>query len=372
MIFLSGFRKNNSKIISVFVATTIGAGFASGQEIIQFFLKYGQQGIYGLALSSIVFGLVVWAILELGFVYKTQSYEELIRVMMGKVLSKIMCWIVTAYMFIVYVVMLAGAGALFKQYLHLSFSSGVIFMAIITLSVFIYGLQGVININKVIGPILIFGTIILGLYLIIFEPSAVFFQVDTFYRLKNNWISSTFIYVSYNMLPAAVILSSMSSFIYSKSSAKIVGWVGGGILSFIGLVLAVPLFIHYDKIQEAEIPLLELVSYYSSWIELVYFIVFFFAILSTAVATGYGFLERLHLQSTHLEKGFKILFVLVTSVLAHFGFSTLVVKGYTFFGYLGVFQILLILLFFLTYKFTQQHGRGVSLQEAPVRGRKRL
>lgn len=372
MIFLSDSRKNNSKIISVFVATIIGAGFASGQEIVQFFLKYGQQGIYGLALSSILFGLVGWAILELGFVYKTEQYEEFIRLMMGKVLGKIMSWIVTAYMFIIYVVMLAGTGALFKQYFNVSFTIGVVIMALITLITFIYGLQGVIYINKIIGPILIIGSIFLGLYLMLFESSSVFFQGEKFYRLKNNWITSAFLYVSYNMLPAAVILSSMSSLIYSKSSAKVISWVGGGILGLIGVFLALPLFIHYSTIQQAEVPLLKLVSYYSSWIEPFYFIVFFFAILSTAGAAGYGFLQRLCLKSTALEKGFKVLFVLIGSALAHFGFSTLVLKGYTFFGYLGMFQMLMILFFFLIYKLTQRNGRRISLEQTPIRGRKPL
>ena len=47
--------KNVLKIVFVIIGTTIGAGFASGQEIYLFFNKYGFMGIIGISEGAIPF-----------------------------------------------------------------------------------------------------------------------------------------------------------------------------------------------------------------------------------------------------------------------------------------------------------------------------
>lgn len=46
MIYLGGYdmNKNWVKIASIYIGTVIGAGFASGREIIEFFGIYGLKG----------------------------------------------------------------------------------------------------------------------------------------------------------------------------------------------------------------------------------------------------------------------------------------------------------------------------------------
>ena len=52
--------KNVLKIVFVIIGTTIGAGFASGQEIYLFFNKYGFMGIIGMILSCIITGFIIF------------------------------------------------------------------------------------------------------------------------------------------------------------------------------------------------------------------------------------------------------------------------------------------------------------------------
>ena len=56
--------KNIIKIILVIIGTSIGAGFASGKEIYVFFTQYGKIGIIGMAISSILLGLVIFITLQ--------------------------------------------------------------------------------------------------------------------------------------------------------------------------------------------------------------------------------------------------------------------------------------------------------------------
>lgn len=50
--------RNILSVVCGYVAAVIGAGFASGQEIISFFVKYGKYSIIGVLLSCIIFSVV--------------------------------------------------------------------------------------------------------------------------------------------------------------------------------------------------------------------------------------------------------------------------------------------------------------------------
>lgn len=47
--------RNILSVVCGYVAAVIGAGFASGQEIISFFVKYGKFSIIGVLLSCLIF-----------------------------------------------------------------------------------------------------------------------------------------------------------------------------------------------------------------------------------------------------------------------------------------------------------------------------
>ena len=51
-------EKNWIKIASIYVGTVIGAGFASGREIIEFFGVYGLKGIVGIIISGFLFSVL--------------------------------------------------------------------------------------------------------------------------------------------------------------------------------------------------------------------------------------------------------------------------------------------------------------------------
>ncbi|MEG0620682.1 MAG: hypothetical protein RR477_06115, partial [Raoultibacter sp.] len=46
------------KLAGALVGTLIGSGFASGQEVMQFFTSYGLAGIIGCLVAMVLFGLL--------------------------------------------------------------------------------------------------------------------------------------------------------------------------------------------------------------------------------------------------------------------------------------------------------------------------
>ena len=47
------------KVVFVIIGTLIGAGFASGQEVYEFFFSFGIKGILGIFISSLIIGITI-------------------------------------------------------------------------------------------------------------------------------------------------------------------------------------------------------------------------------------------------------------------------------------------------------------------------
>ncbi|HBT48846.1 MAG: hypothetical protein XD49_0570 [Caldanaerobacter subterraneus] len=79
-------RKNSIssyKIAATYIGTVVGAGFASGQEILQFFVYHGKKGILGLLIVTLLFVFYGNAILFLGNCFRASSYKRVVFVIAG-------------------------------------------------------------------------------------------------------------------------------------------------------------------------------------------------------------------------------------------------------------------------------------------------
>ena len=97
-------------LTSVYVGTVIGAGFASGQEIFQFFGKYGYKGILGVIAITVLFSLLGVLILDNIYTKKIHSLEEFVAIYFAEGFFVIINIILIFLLFISYVVMLSGRG----------------------------------------------------------------------------------------------------------------------------------------------------------------------------------------------------------------------------------------------------------------------
>src|SRR5690554_914089 len=111
------------KIAMAYIGTVIGAGFATGQEILQFFTRYGYNSIYAIVLATLLFIIVGKKILLLGRRLQAPSFGVLIDHVFGPISP-----IVNIYLAISYVLicgaMFAGAGALLYELFGIAYIIG--------------------------------------------------------------------------------------------------------------------------------------------------------------------------------------------------------------------------------------------------------
>ena len=75
------------QIASAYMSVIIGGGFASGQEVLQFFTNFGWMGVAGTIISGVLFAFLGMQIARIGTQLKVDSHKEVLQAIFGKQLS---------------------------------------------------------------------------------------------------------------------------------------------------------------------------------------------------------------------------------------------------------------------------------------------
>lgn len=156
--------KNMLKAICVIIGTIIGAGFASGKEVYIFFNQYGIAGLYGIALASILTGIIIYKILISVRKIDARNYNEYLeKTQINPKVREVMNIIINIFLLISFYVMIAGFCAYFKQEFSISpFIIGAI-VSLMCYFTFMNQIEGVTKINSILIPFLIVMILFIGI-----------------------------------------------------------------------------------------------------------------------------------------------------------------------------------------------------------------
>ena len=337
-------RKNIAKTACVYVGIIFGAGFASGQEHITFFLRYGPWGAAGVVLAAAAMALCGWAVLDICVRRRVASYKDFMALVFGPRLGSVLDIVTGMFIFVVFSAMLAGTGALGQQLIGINFTAGVVIVAILTLAVLLFDLKGMVRLNILISPILVLGALAMGL-LAIFSAHTPAFAIRSHISF---WPASALIYAAYNMITAAAVLSALPGLVTTRRQAKWGAITGGAVLGIIGLVLCLAMFGNLAAVQNVQLPMLALAANHGDTIEAAYGLLLFLAIFTTAVTSGFSLTGWLAARTGLPNLRIKIALTALGIAAAHAGFSTIVENAYGFFGFLGLFVMVVIVIHFVS------------------------
>lgn len=335
------------KTACVYVGIIFGAGFASGQEHLTFFLRYGAWGVVGVLIAAVLIGLCGWAVMDICVRQKISNYKDFMAAVFGKQLGGILDIVTGTFVFVMFTAMLAGIGAMGNEAFGLPSSVGIIAAAALVFAVLLFDLRGMVDINTAVSPLLVAGSLLVGLIAIFSETRPVF--ANALGNSHAMWPVGALVYASYNMITAAAVLSSMPQLVNSRKVAKYGGIIGGIALGGIGVVIAIALFINMSVggVSGAQLPMLALAAGYSPLLEYFYFVLLFLAIFTTAATGGFSLVQWLTARTGVPKSRAKIGIVLCGIAAAHVGFSNIVSHAYSFFGFLGLFIMTAIIVCFV-------------------------
>lgn len=329
------------KLSCFYISTIVGAGFASGNEIIDFFTSFYEGGFYGIIVSGILFSLIGTLVLLIIKKYKVEGQGHLYRIIYGKHLGKALEKLILIFIFLILVVMVSGTGVLCTKLFQIPELWAVILCLLICMVVLKFDMKALLLIEVITTPMLIIGIMLIGTYIIFTDSVEVFNFIDPVESITDNWIFSALIYVSYNSIISIVFLSNTYKYIKTKSVAIYSGIISGAVLMILAVILNASFTEFYPKIGEFDIPMVYLVERINFNISIFYKSILLIAMMVTSISLSFCINKGLSTKYKGLV--FNLLMILVV-VLSTFGFSNLVSTIYPLIGYVGVFIISTIIL----------------------------
>lgn len=305
----------------IFTGTVIGAGFASGQEIMQYFLKYGNAGVFGIFLSIAIFTFLVCVIMcKIQYTGASDAAEYLGGCPLF--IKRVYCVLTSGFMLVSFCVMVIASGEMFYEHAGMPRWFGIVLMLAVSIYCFYHGNEGIVIINKLMTPLIVIVTIIVFADKMLFCGAKPVFKAAVF----NNPATSAFVYVSYNTLSLISVMTAVKKYITTKSEAVLSSLFGGTMLLI--TALCIWCILRSENVYNSEIPMLAAISPY---MKCLYIPVLFFAMATTAVSNGTGVINSINLDKTTVI----LAMVLIMLIMKRFGFSGLVANVYAFFGYAG-------------------------------------
>ena len=335
------------KVAATYIGTVVGAGFATGQEILQFFTKFGIMGLAGILVSTIMFILFGYIIMDLGKKLGAHSHLEIIKYSDNGMTGKIIDSIITFFLFGSFTSMIAGTGALFIQQFGLTSLMGNILMAVITAVTVLTGINGVINSISFVVPFLLAAVIGTSLFSITGSPpnftSSLVPSGGSI--IISNWLLSSILYVSYNIIISVAILGPLGAEAKDRRAVKIGAILGGLGLGLGSVMIFLALSGNISEIINLEVPMIYVAGKISYPAQLAYAVVLIAEIYTTAVGSLYGFVSRItNIQRFSLNSVLIVTLTTIAALLAsQFGFSNLVKYYYPLVGYGGIVFLICLL-----------------------------
>lgn len=330
------------KVSATYIGTIVGAGFASGQEVLQFFIAFGAKGFWGVALVTLAFIFYGYTILLLGMKLNAKSHLQVVKYTNGKFLGFFIDIIITIFLFGALAAMIAGAGAIFEEQFGLPSYFGTILMSLITLLTVLKGISGVIKAISYVVPLLLGSVLFVAIYNFLNNPitTAELNYAAALDGASPNWLMSAINYASYNLVIAIAVLAPLGAETKNRRTLR-----NGAILGGLGLgvgIIAIYYSVLTNIIESAnlEIPMIYSASKIAAIFQIVFSIVLFAEVYTTAVGSLYGFVQRFIPKESRYKKLLIAISIVLAFGVSQFGFSNMVKYLYPAVGYGGIIMLL--------------------------------
>ena len=288
-----GLNKEAVKIGFAYVGIVVGAGFSTGQEVMQFFSPYGLWSYIGVILSGLILGFIGRQVAKIGTAFDAQNHESTLDYLFGNKFSKIVDYLLIFFLFGISVTMIAGAGSTFEESFGVPTWLGALIMVIVIYITLLMDFNKIVRALGVVTPFLIILVVIIAAYYL-FNGSISFGEVND--SVPDASLVKGILYgINYGGLAFAVGFSTIVAIGGDASRRRVsgAGALFGGIVYMILLALInFALQSEFTKIEDASIPMLTLANDIHPWIGLVLSIIMLAVMYNTILGLMYSFAAR--------------------------------------------------------------------------------
>ena len=338
-------NKKTLSIIFAYVGVLTGAGLASGQELMQYFLSFGLPGLYGIAVVGMLHVVVGGIVLQLGSHFVAQSHIDVLDEVTSTAVTKLMDYALIVNCFLMGFVMIAGAGSNLEQQFGLAPWVGSL---LCTALIIVVGMLDFDKVAKIIGaftPLVLVFTLIGAAFTMMKanpDPALLDALGKSLTPAVPNLPLSTINYFGLCMISGISMAFVLGGSKTDSAQARMGGMLGGALVAILTGLVGVTLFLALEIVKDADIPMQTVLDSVHPAMGLAMSVIIFGMIFNTGMSLFYSAARRLSVTEGTFKRNL-IVFTLAGFGLSFLGFKKLMAILYPILGYLGLILILILI-----------------------------
>ena len=338
--------KKTLQVALAFIGLMVGAGFATVQEVIQYFVSFGLWGLAGAVVAGILMITAGAVIINIGSYFLADEHLGVFRSVSAPVVSRFLDISVSLTLLAMGIVMLAGAGSTLEQQFGLPAWIGSAIMVAIVMLTGLLDVNKVTNIISAVTPVIFVAVIVAFVYTLMQLPvdlgamSDLAVQADS--PVSPWWLSA----INYTCM-ALMLGVSMSLMIGGNTldprDAGRGGLLGGVVYTILLVMNAFALLVNFDAVGDADVPMLKLFESMHPVASLAMVFVTFLMIYNTTISMFYALGRRMTVNHRKRYVPVFLGICVLGYVISLVGFGTLMSVVYPVIGYVGM--VLVVVMF---------------------------
>lgn len=276
-------------LVGAILAFSIGSGYSTGQEVVQFITSYGYQGLLVGFVFLVIFGYSNYAYAKAGSIGKFDKGADVYRYFCGNVVGTAYDVFSVVFCYMSFIVMIGGASATLQQQYGVPISVGGLIITVLAAATVIMGLKSLVNIIGKIGPVIVVICTVVGLYALIHDGSNIPVAIQKInsgevevMQASSHWLLAGGSYAGFCMLWFGGFMAKIGS--ENKQREVKIAVILAAILNTLAIVVSgFALTANVELVNTAQIPNLVLVNRLLPFFAPVFALVVFLAIYTTSV-----------------------------------------------------------------------------------------
>ncbi|MDO4255911.1 MAG: hypothetical protein Q4C90_01880 [Kocuria sp.] len=359
--------KKTMQVSLAFVGLMVGAGFATGQEVIQYFISFGAWGLAGAIVAGVLMITAGAVIINIGSYFMADEHRQVFSSVSSPWISHFLDYAVSLTLFAMGIVMLAGAGSTLEQQFGLPAWIGAAIMVAIVMVTGLLDVNKVTNIISAVTPTIFVAVIVAFVYTLFQLPvdlgAAHELAVQADSPVSPWWLSA----INYTSM-ALMLGVSMSLVIGGNTldprDAGRGGIIGGVVYTVLLTMNAFALLVNYPSVGEADVPMLRLFETMHPVAAMAMVFVTFVMIYNTCISMFYALGRRMTVNHRSRYVPIFLVTCLVGYAISLVGFGTLMSVVYPVIGYVGL--VLMVVMFVWWFrnreKISTEAGRRIRIR----------
>lgn len=353
---MSKINRASVTLAFAYISFIVGAGFSTGQEILQFFSNHGIWGYAAALIAGLLITFVGRQIAKLGYVLDSEEYDVSLNNIFGEKIGKIFDYILIFFLYGLSVIMIAGTGAAFYDGFGIPAWLGTLFTVLMLFIVLQYDFTNVAKVLGIITPFLIIAVFIIAGYNII-QPNIPLSEVDQYTDIERTpsgiWLWDAVTYaglVIANSFGFLVIVGSGSrNYFISKRSALF----GGLIFTVLLVLMTAGLTANLEVANASEMPTLLLADQIHPGLRILMTVIMVSVMFNSVIGVLYPFITRFTVPYSGKYRIMLAVSLIIAFIFSYVGFVELVNFFYPIFGYIGMFIALALFIRWIYNKFSK-------------------